>query len=137
MVLSAGLAASPGGRAAEEAVKAMHKRGLDLSLHESQPLGDRLARFADLILTMTRSHREAIVAQWPDAAPRTHVISRDRSDVADPIGGPHELYVRCAEQIDNYLEGWVNAIDEESLGLPICLQPNCGDEQPGNGNGHT
>lgn len=135
MVLSAGLAATPGGRAAEEAIKAMHGRGLDLRLHESQPLGERLARFADLIITMTRGHREAILSQWPEAASRTHVISRERGDVSDPIGGPQDLYLRCAEQIDQYLAQWVEDMDEETLGLPVCLQPECGDESPANGNG--
>ena len=47
-------------------------------------------RFADLILTMTRGHREAILAQWPNAAPRTHVLGGAAGDVADPMGGTTE-----------------------------------------------
>jgi protein-tyrosine phosphatase len=35
-----------------------------------------------------------------------HLISRGQGDVADPIGGPIELYRRCAEQLDDYLETW-------------------------------
>jgi tRNA threonylcarbamoyl adenosine modification protein (Sua5/YciO/YrdC/YwlC family) len=111
VVLSAGIAASPGGRAASEAIAVMNERGLDLSLHESQPLSDRLVRYADLILTMTRSHREAILNHWPDAAPRTFTISRNRGDVSDPIGGPADLYRKCADQIDAYLAEWVEEID--------------------------
>jgi tRNA threonylcarbamoyl adenosine modification protein (Sua5/YciO/YrdC/YwlC family) len=113
LVLSAGIAAAPGGRAATEAISIMNERGLDLSLHESQPLSDRLVRYADLIITMTRGHREAIVNHWPEAAPRTHVISRSRGDVADPIGGPADMYRKCAEQIDAYLAEWVAEIDLE------------------------
>jgi tRNA threonylcarbamoyl adenosine modification protein (Sua5/YciO/YrdC/YwlC family) len=111
LVLSAGIAAAPGGRAAEEAITIMRERGLDLTQHESQPLSDRLVRFADLILTMTRGHREAIVGHWPEAAERTFVISRNKGDVADPIGGPADLYRKCAEQIDAYLSDWVKEID--------------------------
>lgn len=111
VVLSAGIAAAPGGRAATEAIAIMNERGLDLSLHESQPLSDRLVRYADLIITMTRGHRDAILNHWPEAAPRTFVISRNRGDVADPIGGPADLYRKCAEQIDAYLAEWVNEID--------------------------
>ncbi len=113
LVLSAGIAAAPGGRAATEAISIMNERGLDLSLHESQPLSDRLVRYADLIITMTRGHREAIINHWPEAAPRTHVISRNRGDVADPIGGPADMYRKCAEQIDAYLAEWVAEIDLE------------------------
>ncbi len=111
LVMSAGIAAAPGGRAATEAISIMNERGLDLSLHESQPLSDRLVRYADLIITMTRGHREAILNHWPEAASRTFVISRNRGDVADPIGGPTDMYRKCAEQIDAYLAEWVAEID--------------------------
>ncbi|MFN0017444.1 MAG: Sua5/YciO/YrdC/YwlC family protein [Pirellulaceae bacterium] len=116
MVMSAGVAATPGVRPSPEAVVAMKQRGLDLSMHESQPLTDRLVRFADIILTMTRNHRDAIVSSFPEAAARTHIISKNRGDVSDPIGGPAELYHRCADQIDGFLEGWMEELgfEEES-----------------------
>ncbi|MEX2174338.1 MAG: Sua5/YciO/YrdC/YwlC family protein [Pirellulaceae bacterium] len=111
VVMSAGISASPGGRAAAEAVNVMKARGLDLTPHESQPLSDRIVRFADLILPMTRSHREAILANWPEAEPRIQLVSRGRGDVPDPIGGPAELYRRCADQIDAFLETWMDELD--------------------------
>jgi protein-tyrosine phosphatase len=115
MIMSAGIAATSGGRASPESVQLMQERGIDISLHESQPLSERLVRFADLILTMTRGHRDAIVAQWPDAAPRTKIVCRDNSDVSDPIGGPPDRYRRSAEQIDSQLSAWVNEIDFATL----------------------
>ena len=111
MVLSAGIAAMSGGRASSEALETMSERGLNLSQHESQPLSERLVRFADLILTMTRGHRDAIVAQWPYADARTHVLCHEGGDVADPIGGPLDAYRRCADQIDAQLEGWLEQVD--------------------------
>jgi len=110
VVMSAGISAAPGSRAAAEAIAIMKERGLDLSAHESQPLSDRLVRFADVIITMTRSHRDAILTHWPEAEPRTHLLSRGQGDVADPIGGPVDLYRRCAEQIDEYLEAWASEL---------------------------
>src|SRR5690606_31251592 len=83
IVMSAGIAAMAGGRAALEAVDAMAQRQLDLSKHESQPLTERLVRYADLILSMTHGHRQAIIAQWPDAAGRVELLNRDQRDVAD------------------------------------------------------
>jgi protein-tyrosine phosphatase len=120
VVMSAGISAAPGGRAAAEAAQTMRDRGLDLMQHESQPLSARIVRFADLILTMTRSHRDAIVAQWPDAEPRIHVLSPG-SDISDPIGGPLDLYRRCAEQIDAALEPWL-----DKLPLPWAPPPAAG-----------
>lgn len=115
MVMSAGIAAMMGREASPEAVDVLREKGLDLSHHESQPLGDRLVRFADYIFTMTRGHREAILAQWPDAEPRTRLICRDQRDVNDPIGGPPELYRRCAEQIDEQLASWMDDIDLSAI----------------------
>ena len=111
IILSAGIAAMSGGRASPEAVDVVREMGLELCEHESQPLSDRLVRFADLILAMTRGHLEGILEQWPGAAPRTALLSRDGTDVADPIGGPPEMYRRCARQIDRQLELWMQELD--------------------------
>jgi tRNA threonylcarbamoyl adenosine modification protein (Sua5/YciO/YrdC/YwlC family) len=118
MVLSAGISAMAGSGPSSEAVAVMAQKNLDLRRHESQPLSERLVRFADLILTMTRGHRDAILAQWPSAAGRVHLISRDGNDVADPIGGPLEMYHRCAEQIEQQLSGWLESLDLSTLLSP-------------------
>ena len=102
--MSAGIAAMMGGRASAEAVDVASRMGHDLTQHETQPLTEPLVRHADVVYTMTRSHREAIVAQWPNAAERTHLLCTDGSDVADPIGGPLERYQCCAKQIQRELE---------------------------------
>ena len=99
IVLSAGIAAMMGGWASRDAVETMATSGLDLGGHQTQPLSEPLVRHADVIMTMTRSHREAIVAQWPDAAERTSLLCVDGTDVTDPIGGPLERYQRGAAQI--------------------------------------
>jgi tRNA threonylcarbamoyl adenosine modification protein (Sua5/YciO/YrdC/YwlC family) len=107
VIMSAGISAAPGGRAAAEGVQTLKERGLDLSQHESQPLSERIVRFADVIITMTRGHRDVILSHFPEAEPRVHLLSRGRGDVADPIGGPIELYGRCCAEIDAYLEEWM------------------------------
>ena len=92
--MSAGIAAMLGGRASPEAVEVMAGMGLDLSDHETQPLTEPLVRHADVIYTMTRTHREAIVAQWPGGGRADLPALADESDVCDPIGGPPERYQR-------------------------------------------
>ncbi len=103
MVMSAGISAMNGSRPSPEAVDVMQLEGLNLMDHESQPLTAQLVRHADVIWTMTRSHRQAIVAQWPEAANRTAVLCPNNSDVSDPIGGPMEFYQRAAAQIKTAL----------------------------------
>jgi protein-tyrosine phosphatase len=111
IVASAGVSATPGNGPAAEAVHVMAERGLDLSGHVAQPVTDRIIQYADLILTMTNGHREAIVSHWPSAAGRTHVISLDHIDISDPIGGTRELYGRCADQIEKALVVRINDLD--------------------------
>jgi len=103
IVMSAGVAAMMGGAASPEAIQAAAELGLDLTNHQTQPISEQLVRHADLIYTMTRSHREVIVTQWPEAAQRTHVLAADESDICDPIGGPLERYRYCAHQIQQAL----------------------------------
>ncbi len=104
LVASAGIAAMLGGGASVDAVRSMSEKGLDLSGHETQPLTEPLARHADAIYTMTRYHREAIVAQWPSAAERTQLLAFDGADIADPIGGSVERYRQCAAKIQDELK---------------------------------
>jgi protein-tyrosine phosphatase len=111
MVMSAGISAMNGGRPSAESVDVMAKMGLNLSDHESQPLTLQLVRHADVIWTMTRSHRQAIVSQWPDAASRTSVLCPKQQDVTDPIGGPIEYYEQCAAQIRDALAERVSKLD--------------------------
>ncbi len=115
LVMSAGIAAMSGGCASHDSVNVMSERGLDIRRHESQPLSDRLVRFADVIYTMTRGHREAILAQWPGAAPRTFVLGDAQGDVSDPIGGTAEVYRKCAEQIEGFLKPRVEELDLASV----------------------
>jgi len=104
IVMSAGIAAMMGGRASEESVHVMAQHKLDLRSHQTQPLTESLVRHADVIYTMTRSHRQAIVAEWPGAAERTHLLCSDGSDIPDPIGGPLHRYQNCAAQIEAELQ---------------------------------
>ena len=104
LVMSAGMAAMGGATASQQAIDVMAAAELDISRHEGQPLTESLVRYADLIYTMTGSHRQAIVAQWPEAAERTRLLCVDGSDVSDPIGGPLQRYQRCADQIEAELE---------------------------------
>lgn len=111
IIASAGIAAMTGGRATDEAVQVLCSRGLQLGEHLSQPLREPLVRNADLIFTMTRNHREAILAQWPEAADRTYVLDPDGRDIHDPIGGTPEMYEACASQIEALIEPRLAEID--------------------------
>jgi protein-tyrosine phosphatase len=103
MVASAGVAAGPGSPSSPEAVEILAKRGVDLRGHESQPVTPQLLSQADQIFTMTRSHRELLVRDFPETAERVRLLAGDGEDVIDPIGAGVDEYRRCADQIEESL----------------------------------
>ena len=113
VVASAGLAAWGGGPASENAVEAVTEFGGDLRSHESQPLTESLVRQADVILTMTAAHRDAILGQFPETGGRVAMLAADRRDVIDPIGGPLETYRKCARQIHGHLTARMDTLSRE------------------------
>ncbi len=112
-IVSAGVAAASGNGASAEAVEVMGHRGLDLTGHSSRPLDDAVISVADLVLTMTRGHREAILAAWPEMHDRVFTLRRDGGDITDPVGYPVDIYKQCAEQIDQELSAWIDALDDD------------------------
>lgn len=111
-VSSAGLNAFPGGPASSEAQLVMEKCGLNLGSHQSRTVTEQGLRQADLVLTMTNGHRNAILNQFPELEDKVHLLSGGREDVSDPFGGPESVYAACAEQIDGFIEKWVDRIDD-------------------------
>lgn len=112
-VLSAGVAASSGSGASPQAVEVMGKRGLDLTGHSSRPLDDGVMNVADIVLTMTRGHRAAILAAWPEMHDRVFTLRRDGGDITDPVGMPVEVYEQCAEQMELELVAWIESLDDD------------------------
>jgi protein-tyrosine-phosphatase len=105
-VLTAGTSTTAGQPASGHAITAMAERGLDLGAHRSQPVTERLVREADLILTMTSRHRDALRFQWPALAIKVQSLSEyagQLADVPDPFGGPLVEYQRTAESLARLL----------------------------------
>ena len=103
MIMSAGIAAMTGGRASLESAQVMQEQGIDLGHHESQPLTQRLVRFADLILTMTSGHKDLIQLQYPDLKVpvyrfREWLVGESR-EVPDPYGGPLDIYLETRDSL--------------------------------------
>jgi protein-tyrosine-phosphatase/tRNA A37 threonylcarbamoyladenosine synthetase subunit TsaC/SUA5/YrdC len=113
VVASAGLAAWGGGHASEHAVAAAAELGGDLSTHESQPVTESLVQQADVILTMTAAHRNALVTQFPKAGGRVMMLAPDQRDVIDPIGGSLETYRKCARQIEAHVAARLDTLTGE------------------------
>ena len=111
LVMSAGIAAMMGGRATHEAMQTMEQMELDLSNHETQPLTESLVRHADLIFTMTNRIARRFLRNGLRPRAARACLSRDGSDICDPIGGPLERYEHCAAQIRRELSAQVEELE--------------------------
>ncbi|HEU5140686.1 MAG TPA: low molecular weight protein arginine phosphatase [Bacillales bacterium] len=78
-VRSAGVFAVDGSSAAGEAVQALSEKGIDFQGHMSRRLDGELARWADVILTMTENHKRSVQSQFPETAGRVYTL-REYSD---------------------------------------------------------
>jgi protein-tyrosine-phosphatase len=81
--------------------------GIDVAGHRAEQLTVNDVRHADLIITMTAKHRDAIVALYPDAKVKTHTLAEYATgkdeEVVDAYGKPMEVYEQVFAQISGYL----------------------------------
>jgi protein-tyrosine-phosphatase len=109
LITSAGTEALEGLPATAHAAQAMHEEGIDLSAHRSRPITERLIERADLILALSRQHREFIETNFPEASGKTFLFAEyaDKSakgiGIPDPIGGPLEDYRHIRDRIKEYI----------------------------------
>lgn len=113
-VRSAGVGASPGTPASNHAQFVVADHGGDLSGHLSRPLDTAILDRADLVLTMTRQHRAAVLGLASDRQDDVFTLAAmagEDTDVTDPFGGTLEDYERTFEQIERLLRAARPAIE--------------------------
>ena len=117
-ISSAGVRASDGFPASPNAVAAMHEKGIEISTFRSRRLSPELVGSADLLVTMTRSHRDAIVAISPESAGKVFLlksfgIAQCAADIYDPVGEALDIYRRVRDEIDAALPDLILYMMEE------------------------
>ncbi len=102
---SAGTAVFAQCPASKNAVKAMEMQNLDLSGHISKQITEEMPDRFDLVLTMTKGHKNSLLAfsHSPKIFTLSEYIETD-ADVCDPYGGDLQTYLDCARQIKGMLE---------------------------------
>jgi protein-tyrosine phosphatase len=90
-------------------------RGLSLADHRARTVSREIVDGADLILVMTRSHRDALAAEFPDVLPRLHLLSElggVEYDINDPYRQPREVYRTCARELEELVERGYHRLDK-------------------------
>ncbi|MBU4346835.1 MAG: threonylcarbamoyl-AMP synthase [Candidatus Omnitrophica bacterium] len=97
-VLSAGIMMLDGLGASEQTEKILEREGIDVSMHHSQGVSQKMIKEADIILVMERSQEARILEISPEVKNRLFLLKefakiRDNDlDIADPIGKSAEFY---------------------------------------------
>lgn len=97
---SVGLFAANNQPATGEAQAVLAGLGIDMSHHRSKLFQEAMAKKADLIITMTQGHKQALLASCPQSQGKTFTLgelSGSNEDVQDPYCCSREVYQKTAE----------------------------------------
>ncbi|MDQ2087674.1 low molecular weight protein arginine phosphatase [Herbivorax sp. ANBcel31] len=121
--LSAGISAFNGDGSNPKAQKVLKELfGIDVSSHKSMRLNEKDIQRADIILTMTKSHKEMILSIMPQEKVKTWTLKeyvlgdekKDESmDVNDPYGMDELEYKKCAKQLKYLIDGLITKLKKE------------------------
>lgn len=104
-VRSAGVAAESGAPASRFALEALRELSVDLGSHKATRVNEQLVLWADLILAMTRRQKETVIAAYPAARDKTHVLKEYLTSPADreeQERALYELHQRMSEKKDDF-----------------------------------
>ena len=104
---SAGTWAMENQPASGHAITVMAKRSIDISKHYGRMVTREELAAASAVIVMTRSHRDAISAEFPESRPKLHLMSELKGrifDIDDPYGGILTAYERCAQELEELVQ---------------------------------
>ncbi|HIT86073.1 MAG TPA: low molecular weight protein arginine phosphatase [Candidatus Ornithomonoglobus intestinigallinarum] len=99
LIESAGIFAEVGGRASENAVKALDEMGIDLTFHQTKPITEELIEKSDIILTMTEGQKELLKPVAGNDVYTLKEYGGGHGDISDPYGGDIDEYRETAKEI--------------------------------------
>lgn len=106
-VHSAGVWALDNRPASDNAIAVMAERGIDISDHIAHTVTSEDIAGAELILVMSREHKDVIQNTWPQYTWKVHRLSEmvgKRKDVQDPYGSTVTEYRACADTLSTYID---------------------------------
>ncbi|MCL2592296.1 MAG: low molecular weight protein arginine phosphatase [Defluviitaleaceae bacterium] len=116
-VKSCGVAAFGSSSASENAIKALNELGIDLSVHKSKMITQEDIACADVILTMTNSHKHHILQYFGEFSNKVYTVYEyalsQKSDISDPFMGSIEIYRSCRDELNKLLEIIIKKLLEE------------------------
>lgn len=124
IVSSAGISVFEGESANEKAIKVLKLRNIDISSHKARQLDIDIINSSDLILTMTKSHKDIIIYSAPEAKHKVYTlkeyariindeeINGNNLDIADPYGMDYNVYELSMKEIEIELKKIIDNINK-------------------------
>jgi protein arginine phosphatase len=115
-VKSAGIFAATGSDASAHAKQVLLENEI-LHNHQSSLLRGEDVEWADLILTMTGSHKSAILGNFPESAAKLFTLKEfageiPLQDVADPYGGTLAMYRETFRELEELIEQVIEKLEQ-------------------------
>lgn len=109
-VKTAGVNAIPGMHASEGTIQVLKEKGIKLN-HVSSEVTEELVNWADIVLTLTESHKRQLLEQYPNFIDKIYTLKEaafkeENSNlsvtysISDPFGGSIEIYQKTANEIE-------------------------------------
>ena len=112
---SAGLFAQDKSPASKNAIIVMKDMGIDLSSHLSRQISKEIMNRADLIITMTLSHKMMLLKMDSTVKDKVFTLMEfigQDGEIEDPFGGDIDIYKSCASQLDFAIQKLITKIKE-------------------------
>jgi len=108
VVRSAGVFALDGQSVSREAVQVLREEGINISHHRANMIHRDLVEESDLILTMSKSHKEALLSKYDFIEGKVFTLKEYayglEEDILDPFGRGIDVYRHTKEEIKDALK---------------------------------
>ncbi len=115
---SAGIYAAGGSGVSPQTELVLKELGIEID-HASSPLTKELLEWADLVLTMTESHKGMIGQQHPETLDKLFTLKEYTGgsgapvlDISDPFGGAAEVYRDTRKEIEEEVGRLIKKLEE-------------------------
>lgn len=116
-VRSAGIYAMSGTNISNNAKQVLFDTGIEFS-HSSRQFGEHDVEWANIVLTMTNAHKQAILDHYPESISKTYTLieyvrQNEWEDVADPFGGDIQVYKKTWQQLHDLINELLQKLQGE------------------------
>lgn len=114
---SAGIFAIDGYPASDEAIKVLKEDyDIDISSHTSRSLNREDIKEADIVLTMTKLHKDNIITKYPEYNNKVFTLKEYiglRGDIKDPYGMDIDVYKKTARELNDAIKMLIEKLYKE------------------------